>query len=199
VTNALVGTSSSQAQHDHVRVATFFGGCDCLDPNERSLAHAAGRWLGDHGFLVRQGGYDGLMEDMARGATEKGGSVTAVTLVEQEWGDVNEYVDEVVRLPDFGSRLSYFLSDTQVVIGMGGGIGALHELACAIWFASNVRSVPVVVLGGKGKRLLDFLLSDRWVYESPTRPLDFLRVAESIDQLEAGLAEAGLTAHDQHD
>lgn len=74
-----------------------------------------------------------------------------------------------------GARLAAFLDDTDLVIAMGGGVGTLHELTAALWYAGNLRPVPVWIAGATALCLLDFLQEQRWVYESPTRPLGFLR------------------------
>jgi orotate phosphoribosyltransferase len=72
---------------------------------------------------------------------------------------------------------------------MGGGVGCLHELTTAIWYAGNVRPVPIILLGRTACRLDDFLREERWLYTSPTRSLDFVHRCFTAPALHALLAE----------
>jgi Possible lysine decarboxylase len=101
--------------------------------------------------------------------------VVAVTLTDVDWGEFNPYVTDAVRLSTMGARLHRFLDNTDLVVAMGGGIGTLYELTAALWYAGNVRAVPVWLTGETARRLLAFLRAERWVFESATRPLGFLR------------------------
>lgn len=155
--------------------ATFFGGVVRSSPADARLAHDIGHVLGQAGFSLRHGGYNGLMEDAARGAAAAGAEVFAVTLAGVEWGGFNDSVTTSVHLDTMGQRLHHFLDDTDLVVAMGGGVGTLHELTAALWYAGNVREVPVWLAGAAALRLVRFLREDRWLFESPTRPLGFLR------------------------
>jgi predicted Rossmann-fold nucleotide-binding protein len=172
-----------------VRTAIFFGGVVRSAPADAVLARGIGRALGRSGFRLRHGGYNGLMEDAAGGAASVGADVVAVTLAGADWGPFNDSVTEAVHLPTLGARLDYFLSGADLVVAMGGGVGTLHELTAAIWYAGNVREVPVVLAGRTTLRLADFLQSDSWLLETPTRPLGFLRTALDIDEFTRTLAE----------
>ncbi|MEV6325985.1 LOG family protein [Nocardia sp. NPDC051787] len=154
--------------------ATFFGGVVPASEEEQVLGHDIGRTLAQAGYVLQHGGYNGLMEAAARGAANVGGEMVAVTLANVDWGDFNPYVSLVVRLPRMGDRIHQFLDETDVVVAMGGGVGTLHELAAAIWYAGNIRPVPVFLAGSTALRLSAFLRSERWLFESPTRPLGFL-------------------------
>lgn len=162
------------------RSACFFGGVVPASPAEEDLAHALGWRLAKHGFTLRHGGYNGLMEQAARGAADAGGSVVAVSLRGVEWGPFNPHVTEVVLADTMGERLDHFLDGADLVVAMGGGVGTLHELTAAIWFAGNIRPVPVWLVGRTAVRLAEFLRREGWLFETSTRPLGFLRQAESI-------------------
>jgi hypothetical protein len=143
------------------------------------------------GFTLQHGGYNGLMEEVARGASMGGVEVVAVTLANKsEWGPLNGYVTRSLFVVDLGQRLNKLFSGADVVIAMGGGIGTLHEIAAAIWYAGNVRRIPVILLGARAVRLLAMLREEKWIYESPTRPCDFILTADSADELEALLSAA---------
>lgn len=183
-----------------IATATFFGGVVRSSPIDAWLAHQIGYALGQVGFSLRHGGYNGLMEDAARGAAAAGAEVIAVTLAGVEWGAFNDSVTATVHLETMGQRLHHFLDDTDLVVAMGGGVGTLHELSAALWYAGNIREVPVWIAGPTALRLLKFLREDRWLFESPTRPLGFLREVSDflafqgeLDQLHSRLTDRTAT------
>jgi len=157
------------------RTAVFFGGVVPASPDEERLAEEVGIALAAQGFTLLHGGYNGLMEAAARGAAAKGGKVCAVTLAgKAEWGPFNSYVTEAVHLKSPGERLDHYLDAADLVVAMGGGVGTLHELTAAIYYAGNIRRIPVWLVGLPALRLLTFLRKEKWLFESPTRPLGFL-------------------------
>lgn len=171
------------------RTAVFFGGVVPASPAEERLAEEVGMALARAGFTLLHGGYNGLMEAAARGAAAHGGTVTAVTLADKhaEWGDFNPHVTGEVLLPDLGARLNHYLEAADLVVAMGGGVGTLHELTAAVYYAGAIRPVPVWVTGPTALRLLAFLKRERWLFESPTRPLGFLSPIESATAFAAHL------------
>ena len=155
---------------------------------EEPLAEAAGAALARAGYALKHGGYNGLMEAAARGAARHGVPVTAVTLADRPaWGAFNPYVTTTVYAPTMGARLHAYLDDADLVVAMGGGVGTLHELSAALYYATTIRSVPVQLLGPTACRLSAFLRAEGWLTESPTRPLDFLRELPDAEALEADL------------
>jgi uncharacterized protein (TIGR00725 family) len=155
-------------------VAVFFGGCVPASPQEEHLAQDIGVLLAEYGYTLRHGGYNGLMEHAAKGASEHGAPVVAVSIQNMPWGGFNPHVTDTILLPTMGERMHAFLDTANVVVAMGGGIGTLHELTAALWYAGNIRPLPIVIAGATASRLISFLRAERWVYESPTRPLTFL-------------------------
>ncbi|CAM5573499.1 SLOG cluster 4 domain-containing protein [Streptomyces narbonensis] len=176
--------------HRANRTAVFFGGVRPASPEEEKLAEEIGHALAEAGYRLLHGGYNGLMEAAARGASSAGAPITAVTLADKhdEWGAFNPYATASVHLPDLGARLNHYLDHADLVVAMGGGIGTLHELTAAAYYATTIRPVLVVLAGAMALRLLDFLREEKWLYETPTRPLGFLRTAESADAFRAHLS-----------
>ena len=170
------------------RTAALFAGV-IAPPGELDLAEAAGRALARAGYRLRHGGYNGLMEAAARGAASEHGQVTAVTLAGRgDWGPLNGYVADTVYASTMGERLHAYLDDADLVVAMGGGVGTLHELTAALYYATTIRTLPVRLLGPSAARLGEFLREQRWLIETPTRPLAFLRTLPDapalVDDLE---------------
>jgi uncharacterized protein (TIGR00725 family) len=180
-------------------IATFLGGCVAASADEEALAFRAGRRLGELGFAFQHGGYNGLMEHAARGAAESDARVVAVTLRgKEEWGAFNPYVTETIYARDMGARLAQLIGRAHVIVAAGGGVGTLHELTAALWYAGNIRPVPVVLLGPTADRLACFLHQEKWLYESPTRPLDFLHSALTESALNNLLGDIGSARRPAH-
>ncbi|MFI8102681.1 LOG family protein [Streptomyces sp. NPDC086023] len=177
----LAGPASDRAREG--LTAVFFGGVRPASGAEEKLAEEIGRALAQAGYSLLHGGYNGLMEAAARGASSEGALVTAVTLISkhEEWGAFNPHATTSVHLPDLGTRLNHYLDHADLVVAMGGGIGTLHELTAAMYYATTIRPVPIFLAGSSALRLLVFLREEKWLYETPTRPLGFLRTAESAD------------------
>lgn len=173
------------------RTAVFFGGVVPASPVEERLAEEVGTALAAEGFALAHGGYNGLMEAAARGAAAEDGRIRAVTLADKraEWGSFNAHVTEAVHLPSLGARLDHYLDSADLVIAMGGGVGTLHELTAAIYYAGSIRPVPVWLIGPTALRLLAFLRQEKWLYESPTRPLGFLTSIASAAQFAVRLRD----------
>ncbi|MFE2495657.1 LOG family protein [Streptomyces scopuliridis] len=158
------------------RRAVFFGGVVPASAAEEHLAEQIGGMLADHGFALVHGGYNGLMEAAARGAAAHSGRIHAVTLEgkRQEWGGFNPYVTQAVHLASLGERLDHYFETADLVVAMGGGVGTLHELTAALYYAGNISPIPVLIAGPTALRLLTYLRQEKWLFESPTRPLGFL-------------------------
>ncbi|MDI6412275.1 MULTISPECIES: LOG family protein [Streptomyces] len=171
--------------------AVFFGGVVPASPAEDRLAEEVGMTLASAGFRLLHGGYNGLMEAAARGAAAKGGAAVAVTLADKhaEWGDFNPHVTGEVHLPDIGARINHYLDAADVVVAMGGGVGTLHELTAACYYAGAIRPVPVWITGPTALRLLAYLRRNKWLVETPTRPLGFLRTAATAASFAAQFHE----------
>lgn len=167
----------------------FFGGVVPASADEERLAEQVGMALAGAGFALLHGGYNGLMEACARGAAAKGGAVTAVTLAAKhpQWGGFNPHVTDEVHLPDVGARLNHYLDAADLVVAMGGGVGTLHELTAAVYYAGTIRPIPVWITGPTALRLLAFLRREKWLLETPTRPLGFLSPIASAPAFAARL------------
>jgi hypothetical protein len=137
--------------------------------DEMLLAHAVGRALGGVTREVRLGGYNGLMEEVSRGVAEVAGRVVAPHLAATEvWGEMNQYVHEVVPCATPGDRINFYLA-ADAVIALPGGVGSLYEIAAALWHTTSYAPIPIWLLGRRCRSLYELLRDDGWLVETPTR------------------------------
>jgi uncharacterized protein (TIGR00725 family) len=105
-------------------------------------ARTVGRLVAERGGVVVCGGLGGVMEAVARGATEAGGVALGI-LPEKDRGRANIYLTySVVTGMGHARNLAVALSG-DVVVAVGGGYGTLSEIGLAL-----KAGRPVIVLSG---------------------------------------------------
>ena len=111
-------------------------------------ARELGRILGETGFSVCSGGYNGVMAAVSRGAKEAGAKTYGVT-AEFFSVKVNPWIDEEIRVRTWEERLFKLVSLADGYIACKGGTGTLVELA-VVWEMLNkavMSGKPFAVLG----------------------------------------------------
>ena len=112
--------------------------------------------------------------------------MVAVTLNgKEEWGSFNDFVTRAIFLDNLGERMNTLLSNAKIVLAMAGGVGTLHEVTAAIWYAGNVRRIPVALIG-----------SERRICCIPERPEMDLRNPDTTRRLPFGSAIGGRSGFD---
>jgi uncharacterized protein (TIGR00730 family) len=104
--------------------------------------------------LVYGGTTTGLMGDVAAGARAAGGRVVGVvpSSMAQLWS-VDGHLDELVEVPDLGSRKAEMVRDAHRVVVLPGGLGTLDELLEVLTFRQLglvARDLDVVLLDPDG-------------------------------------------------
>jgi uncharacterized protein (TIGR00725 family) len=112
------------------------------DAGVEELAEEVGRLLAESGVVVVCGGLRGVMEAVARGATEAGGEAIGI-IPSDDPGDANPHLTHVVASGIGYARNLAVVASGEVVIAVGGEWGTLAEIA----FARDMGR-PVVVLEG---------------------------------------------------
>jgi uncharacterized protein (TIGR00725 family) len=121
-----------------VRVAVCGGGL--AGAQDLELAEEVGRRLGEAGAVVICGGLGGVMEAVARGASEAGG-LTIGILPGTSAADANRYIALPLATGMGEGRNVLVVRTADVVIAIGGEWGTLAEIALA-----RKLGVPVVLL-----------------------------------------------------
>ncbi|HLW72058.1 MAG TPA: LOG family protein [Candidatus Binataceae bacterium] len=132
-----------------------------------------GELLGQAGFDLMTGGYDGVMEAISRGGAEAGAHVTGVTL--DRFGSVvNAHVVDEIRTTNFYERFTWLIDRADGYVAMHGGIGTLAEVVFA-WqelVVGTPGARPLILVGERWRRLLrvfrDNLIAPAKIYGALT-------------------------------
>jgi uncharacterized protein (TIGR00730 family) len=141
------------------RIVTVFG-ASRVGPEsaEYQLGYELGLRLGESGFSICNGGYDGTMEAVAKGIRESGGRSIGVLVESIEGRMHNPYIDEIERTEGLLYRLERLVTLGEAYLVLPGGIGTLLELAL-VWNLSTVREhqKPIILLGQEWRRAIEGL------------------------------------------
>ena len=131
------------------KVATFFGGglkdTESIEYNESVLI---GNLLGEHEYMVKNGGYSGLMEAVSKGASENGSDVLGFTCRTYRSVIGNEYLTRTIPCDDIYERLRNLISSSNIFITHRGGIGTLSELSLVIDECRKMKNPPKIYIIG---------------------------------------------------
>jgi predicted Rossmann-fold nucleotide-binding protein len=106
---------------------------------------------------VLNGGYNGSMAAVSRGAREAGGHVIGVTCAIFDPLLPNPWLTEEVKAPTLLARLALIMDRADGFVAARGGIGTLSEVTLA-WSLLQTRSLngkPLVLLGDDWQAIVD--------------------------------------------
>lgn len=112
-------------------------------------AYELGRILAQAGYVVLNGGYNGSMAAVSRGAREAGGRVIGVTCAAFDPLPANPWLTEEIKAPTLLARLATMMARADGFVAVRGGIGTLSEvtLAWSLMQARDLAPKPLVLLG----------------------------------------------------
>ncbi|WP_457561739.1 LOG family protein [Caminibacter pacificus] len=112
-----------------MKIATTFGASRVEDPKLYEEGVELGKFLAERGYVVKCGGYGGLMEAVSLGVREAGGEVIGITLKYfDEIRPENTYLTKKIQTPDLFERLKKLIIGSEVFIAQTGSIGTLNEI-----------------------------------------------------------------------
>jgi uncharacterized protein (TIGR00725 family) len=117
------------------------GGGATVERSDLDAAEEVGRLLAERGAVVVCGGRGGVMEAVARGASDAGGEVVGI-LPGEDPAEANEFCTHVVATGTGHARNLAVVASADAVIAIAGEWGTLSEIA----FARRLDR-PVVTLG----------------------------------------------------
>ncbi len=136
---------------------------------------ALGKALAEEGFIIYNGGRDGVMELVSKGAKEVDNSVVVGVLPFTPSGvQSNPYVDvPVYTCLDFQMRSFVMLQSCEVVVSIGGEIGTAIEILGA--YAQKKKLILLKGTGGWTDRFAGILIDGKYL---DNRRLVEVRVVE---------------------
>lgn len=112
----------------------------------RDMAAVIGRYVAEKGGVIVCGGMGGVMEGVARGAKEGGGTTIGI-LPTQDKADANEYIDYVIPTGFGEARNIIVIRSADGVVALPGKYGTLSEMAFALQAQKPLVSVSAWKLG----------------------------------------------------
>lgn len=111
------------------------------------LAREVGRLVAERGGVVVCGGLSGVMEAVARGATEAGGTAIGI-LPDEDRSRANAYLSYSVATGAGQARNLAVVCSGDAVIAVGGEYGTLSEMGLALKVGQPVVALRSWDLGG---------------------------------------------------
>ena len=115
------------------KYAALFGGSGNNTQSKEYLETVEiGAFLANHGYIIKNGGYGGMMEAVSKGAREAGGKAIGVTCKQVGSVEGNKYLSETIVTDKLYDRLKILMENTSLFIVQRGGIGTLSEVFLAL-------------------------------------------------------------------
>ena len=164
-----------------MRVATTFGASQ-IDRSAPEFAEgvALGRLLAERGYIVKCGGYDGLMGAVSLGVKEAGGECIGVTLETfDRMRPQNPNLSRKIVAKSLYERLELLIEGSELFIAQKGSIGTLNEIfmVAALKYGGLRPDIRIILLGKHYKELNCF----------DENFLAIVEIYDNIDELAANL------------
>lgn len=145
------------------KIATTFGGAiNDTTTKEYQESILIGKLLSSKSFMVRNGGYRGLMEGISKGVYENKGFVTGITCSTFKSTKGNQYLTRNVVATDIFDRLKLLIEESNVFIVQRGGVGTLSEISLVIDIARKLENPPkIYLIGDIWKQIFETILNDK--------------------------------------
>ena len=160
-----------------MKIATTFGASKVEDPTLYQEGVELGKFLASKGYVVKCGGYGGLMEAVSRGVKEAGGEVIGITLKDFDIiRPKNPYLDKRIQAKDLFERLKLLIEGSELFVAQKGSIGTLNEIfmvwALKYGLGKNFR---ICLIGGDYEEFknLSFIPKER---------LEEIEIYKSLDE-----------------
>lgn len=145
------------------KIATVFGGSGYSPDTEQYRdGIRLGTFLAEQGYLVKCGGYYGLMEAIAQGVRSAGGHILGVTNASFDPKDGNRFLSEERKQRDLFDRIRELIHESELFVVQKGSIGTLTELFsvwCLAYTQSLSQPVRICLIGKSWKEVVTSLRS----------------------------------------
>ncbi|MBD2414678.1 hypothetical protein FACHB389_36355 [Nostoc calcicola FACHB-389] len=142
------------------KYATTFGGSE-LDYSTQEYQDAIklGEFLATKGYVVKCGGYYGLMEAVAKGVSNKNGMCIGVTNASFDPKKPNQYISQEIKCNDLFDRLRELTKNTELFIVQYGSFGTLTELFI-VWclaYTYTIKDIEICLIGSEWNIFIESL------------------------------------------
>ncbi|MCF6269420.1 MAG: LOG family protein [Melioribacteraceae bacterium] len=170
------------------KIITVFGSAHPKPGEEEyETAYKLGAMLGKNGFSVCSGGFQGIMDGVSKGATEKGGEAIGVT-VNIFSAEPSKYLTKEIKCNSLFDRIEKMVELGDAYIILRGGTGTLVELSI-VWEYVNknlMQAKPIFANGEMWKPIIE-TIDRRMEYEN--RQTGIVNYIENIEDCERVLLE----------
>jgi uncharacterized protein (TIGR00725 family) len=176
------------------KLISVFGPSECTATDALyQRSEELGRELAAHHFIVVSGSYEGVMEAVAKGATEAGGKAIGVTaeVYYARGREPNKYLSKEVKVKSAVDQLMELLDLADGYIALGSSPGTLLEVIAAWDFMKKgfLPKKPLILLGEGWEKFNDLFASSIY-FESYREQVSFAtNVSEAIHLLEDRLGK----------
>jgi uncharacterized protein (TIGR00725 family) len=141
-------------KNNSIKYACFFGGAqNNMESIEYKESILIGELLNKKGYIIKNGGYGGLMEAVSKGSFTNGGIVEGYTNIAWKNSTSNNFLTRNIECITLFERLEKLINNTDLFIIQKGGIGTISELFLTLDF---IRKLP------KKKRPKIYLIGSSW-------------------------------------
>ncbi len=149
------------------RIITVFGsGFTTSDDKLYYEAQIAGKILANNGFTVCTGGYYGIMEAVSKGAKSVNGKTIGIIVdpaLNTGWkSEPNNYIDEIVKMPNLMERLTELIAIGDTYLIFKGGTGTLVELSVALELMNKkvMKEKKLIIFNSFWEHIVNLLKQD---------------------------------------
>lgn len=169
-------------------VAVFGSALPTPDDPIYDVTRTIGRLLGEAGFAVITGGYNGLMAAASHGASEAGAQVIGarcMALERQRGIGPNKWVTECIDSDSLRDRLMVLVDTPDAYVIMPGGLGTLLELTFVAdsMRCGDIERRPIICYGEFWRPVIKHVAESGYMHHQGWGPLDFADTPEQVVEL----------------
>ena len=140
-------------------VSVFGGAMNDNTTKEYIETVELGKILSENGYIIKNGGYRGIMEASSKGAFLSGGKAIGYTCESFPSTKGNDFLTETIVTNDIYDRLRLLIEDSDIYIIQRGGVGTLSELFLTLDIVRKKKvKPPIILLGGIWKSVIDSVI-----------------------------------------
>ncbi len=159
------------------------------------LAYEIGRGLAAAGYVVANGGYDGIMAASAKGAKDAAGPTIGVTCsifspYRGQGLSANPYIDREIHCDNVLERIMTMIRMSAGYVVLPGGTGTLSEFGLVWEYVSKglIEPRPIFVVGDFWRPMVERMMADR---PKSGRHIHLVDTADQIVEIARRLVPVG--------